>query len=222
MHKQMFDDYSADYSDYSYSIFLRVISLNLGLEIDLGGGIFIIKCVCVPELNTSFLQWHLFPHSKQRMHHGDSQLSLVSLVLRHKIILYYQFSAVRLNITVGPMCQQGFGVRICLLTPSLYAVYNADMSEKKRRHSFCTCCLLFFFFFFYIKKLDFFSPLNSNPPLWHWYVFLVLKNNRKPFRTTKLAVIFVLCNLIWCKLYTADYSWDDKCLMKPARAAGKQ
>lgn len=71
------------------------------------------------------------------MHRGDSQLSPVSLVLRHKIILYYQFSAVRLNITVGPMCQQGFGVRICLLTP-LYAVYNADMSEKKRRHSFWT------------------------------------------------------------------------------------
>lgn len=146
------------------------------------------------------------------MHCGDSQLSLVSLVLRHKIILYYQFSAVRLNITVGPMCQQGFGVRICLLTPSLYAVYNADMSEKKRSHSFCTvrltlvCSITAAFFFIFIKKLGFFRPLNPNLTLWRWYVFLLLKNNRKPFRTTELAVTFALCNLIWCKLHTADYS----------------
>lgn len=89
------------------------------------------------------------------MHRGDSPLSLVSLVLRHKIILYYQFSAVRLNITVGPMCQQGFGVRICLLTP-LNAVYNEDMSGKKRSHSFYTARLTLvcsisaaFFFFLY-------------------------------------------------------------------------
>lgn len=107
--------------------------------------------MCVPELNTPFLQWHLFPHIKQRMHGGDSPLSPVSLVLRHKIILYYQFSAVRLNITVGPMCQQGFGVRICLLTPFLYAVYNADMSEKKRKtfflYTYSMSAALFFFLY---------------------------------------------------------------------------
>lgn len=74
---------------------------------------------CVPELNSPFLQWHLFARINLRMYGGDAQLSLVTLTLRHKIILYYQFSAVRLNITVGPMCQQGFGVRIRLLTHSL-------------------------------------------------------------------------------------------------------
>lgn len=133
-----------------------------------------------------FLQWHLFPRIKQRMHRGDSQLSLVSLVLRNKIILYYQFSAVSLNITVGPMCQQGFGVRICLLTPPLYAVYNADMSEKKRSHSFCTLRLTPvyfigtepFFLLLYKKKGGFIRPLNFSLMLICVFGF---KEQRKAF-----------------------------------------